>query len=450
MTLSFNNDIFIIHFALIERRVSEKEGILLGKKMRQVTDNIHGTIYLSDLESELISTPYFYRLHDIYQSSTVYMTFPSNRTKRYEHSLGTMALASRILYSSVINADKPTRSLLFSKLKKYSCEIAKAFLNEEDRNGQYLPSCKEAFNNFFDSLESDFDDEYILKCIRKAIQDGEFHNYALDYHQYYPVEGFDHEEDNQIENIFFYRCLLQAVRVVALFHDVGHPPYSHIIEDVLSDLYNQLISETPRTWKKRKVEQLKKCLSPFFSENESEAYKCRRLFSDSSLIEAKAHERIGLSLLNQAINDVVPTEIAKVISSNANKETRFAHILYYITVVEFAFAILVEKDATFKSFHKIVDGDIDADRLDYIVRDSLNSGVDWGVIPYERIINSAKLFYLTKDNSGNEIDEDARPFVVAYPQKMSGTGYSGSKRNKYRRGQAEYTVGSKSIVRRDR
>ena len=420
MTLSFNNDIFIIHFALIERRVSEKEGILLGKKMRQVTDNIHGTIYLSDLESELISTPYFYRLHDIYQSSTVYMTFPSNRTKRYEHSLGTMALASRILYSSVINADKPTRSLLFSKLKKYSCEIAKAFLNEEDRNGQYLPSCKEAFNNFFDSLESDFDDEYILKCIRKAIQDGEFHNYALDYHQYYPVEGFDHEEDNQIENIFFYRCLLQAVRVVALFHDVGHPPYSHIIEDVLSDLYNQLISETPRTWKKRKVEQLKKCLSPFFSENESEAYKCRRLFSDSSLIEAKAHERIGLSLLNQAINDVVPTEIAKVISSNANKETRFAHILYYITVVEFAFAILVEKDATFKSFHKIVDGDIDADRLDYIVRDSLNSGVDWGVIPYERIINSAKLFYLTKDNSGNEIDEDARPFVVAYPQKISG------------------------------
>ncbi len=44
--------------------------------MKQVTDTIHDTIYLSELESELISTPYFYRLHDIYQSSTVYMTFP--------------------------------------------------------------------------------------------------------------------------------------------------------------------------------------------------------------------------------------------------------------------------------------------------------------------------------------------------------------------------------------
>lgn len=38
----------------------------MENKMRQVTDNIHGTIYLSALESELISTPYFYRLHDIY------------------------------------------------------------------------------------------------------------------------------------------------------------------------------------------------------------------------------------------------------------------------------------------------------------------------------------------------------------------------------------------------
>ena len=52
------------------------------EKIRQVTDNIHGTVYLSTLESELISTPYFYRLHDIYQSSTVYMTYPSNRTKK--------------------------------------------------------------------------------------------------------------------------------------------------------------------------------------------------------------------------------------------------------------------------------------------------------------------------------------------------------------------------------
>ena len=89
----------------------------MKKKMRQVTDSVHETIYLSELEAELIATPYFYRLHDIYQSSTVYMTFPSNRTKRYEHSLGTMELASSMLFSAVSNADQKTRDELFKKLK---------------------------------------------------------------------------------------------------------------------------------------------------------------------------------------------------------------------------------------------------------------------------------------------------------------------------------------------
>ena len=389
--------------------------------MRQATDNIHGTIYLSDLESELISTPYFYRLHDIYQSSTVYMTFPSNRTKRYEHSLGTMALASRMFYSSVINADKPTRSILFKKLKNYSCEIAQLFLEGSNQNVQYLLSCKSELDSFFNYFnQSSFDDEFVLKCIRKAIQAGEFHNYALDYHQYFPVEGIEHEEDNQIENIFFYRCLLQAIRIVALFHDVGHPPYSHIIEEVLCQLYKHMTDGSSNGWDKRKVNDFKKCVSRFFTEDRKEAYSFSRLFSTDSSVEAKAHERIGLCLLNQAINSVIPTEIVNVINSNNSNESRLAHILYYVIVVEFAFAILVEKDSTFKSFHKIVDGDIDADRLDYIVRDSLNSGVDWGMIPYERIINSARLYSLKENNNGKEIPENERPFVIAYPQKITG------------------------------
>lgn len=387
--------------------------------MRQVTDNIHGTIYLSDLESELISTPYFYRLHDIYQSSTVYMTFPSNRTKRYEHSLGTMALASRMLYSSVINADKPTRSRLFNKLKNYSCEIAKSALEEGENSRLYFTSNEVDIDSFFDSFQNDFDEEFILNCIKEAVQSGEFLNSALDYHQFYPVEGLAPEEGNEIENIFFYRCLLQAIRIVALFHDVGHPPYSHIIEDALSEIYSIIKNGSPENWISSKVRKFNKCLSPFFSSDPAQAYKCKRLFSDSSLLNAKPHERIGLSLLDQAINDVVPTEIAKVVTTKAKPEIKLAHILYYITVVEFAFAILVEKDSIFKSFHKIVDGIVDADRLDYIVRDSQNSGVDWGVIPYERIINSAKLFFLTNNNRGEIISEAEMPFVIAYPQKIS-------------------------------
>ena len=125
----------------------------MGKKLRQVTDSIHGTIFLSSLESELISTPYFYRLHDIYQSSTVYMTFPSNRTKRYEHSLGTMELASSMLFSAVSNAEYMTRTKFFKKLKEYFesiCDLA--IFQSEVQVAPYFTKNKDAINSLFNKI----------------------------------------------------------------------------------------------------------------------------------------------------------------------------------------------------------------------------------------------------------------------------------------------------------
>lgn len=96
-------------------------------KLRQVTDNIHGTIYLSDFESRMMSTPFFYRLHDIYQSSTVYMTFPANRTKRYEHCLGTMHIAGDMFFSSITNAEKGTKKAFVVALQNSFSQITEAF-----------------------------------------------------------------------------------------------------------------------------------------------------------------------------------------------------------------------------------------------------------------------------------------------------------------------------------
>lgn len=146
----------------------------MENKMRQVTDNIHGTIYLSALESELISTPYFYRLHDIYQSSTVYMTFPSNRTKRYEHSLGTMELASSMLFSSISNADQSTRNILFKKLHGYFEQIFDlAIFQSENQNAPYFIKCKAQIDGIFGSINFDRSvTELIEDVIQKRKKDG--------------------------------------------------------------------------------------------------------------------------------------------------------------------------------------------------------------------------------------------------------------------------------------
>lgn len=396
----------------------------MEKKLRQVTDTIHGTIFLSSLESELISTPYFYRLHDIYQSSTVYMTFPSNRTKRYEHSLGTMELASSMLFSAVSNADHQTRTMLFRKLKGYFEEIFDlAIFQSEVQVAPYFTKNRDIINSLFNKIDLEEENSIVLNNIvnneiREAVTEGCFSDSALDYYQFYPM-GVDEDSNyNDVENLFLYRCLLQAVRIVALFHDVGHPPYSHIIENVLEDLYKKCTSNDNGGWNKSKLKVFKKCMDPYITEDERKAYKCQTLYSKSSLIDAATHERIGLSLLQSAINDVIPEIISRIVNSSRKDCCKISSVLYYILVVEFAVAILVEKDIFFKSFHKIVDGVLDSDRLDYITRDSLNSGVDWGTIPYKRVINSAKLVYLTHYED-EKLSEEERPFVIAYPKKVS-------------------------------
>ena len=75
-------------------------------KGTSINDSIHGLIRMTAYEKGIISTAAFNRLHDVYQNSTSYLTFPSNRTKRYEHSIGTMKISSDIFYYSVLNSRK--------------------------------------------------------------------------------------------------------------------------------------------------------------------------------------------------------------------------------------------------------------------------------------------------------------------------------------------------------
>ena len=75
------------------------------RKQGLIADNIHGSIELTDFERKIMSHVTFNRLHDVYQNSTVYLTFPCNRTKRFENSIGTMKLCSDIFCSAVWNTE---------------------------------------------------------------------------------------------------------------------------------------------------------------------------------------------------------------------------------------------------------------------------------------------------------------------------------------------------------
>ena len=383
-------------------------------KLRQVTDNIHGTIYLSEIESQMISTPFFYRLHDVYQSSTVYMTYPANRTKRYEHCLGTMELAGQMFFSSLANATPDDRERFMRELYAEFESVIGAIL-ERERISEIFYFRDQRLQDFLETvLPEGSEVESILQYVVNGMRGGCIGDRALDHQKicFYdlasepPAEGAGPLNEPQSLYAFLYQCILEALRVVSLFHDVGHPPYSHIIEKTLKDLYEEGKSGSGG-FDPDKSKKLLKMLSPFFNGKAiPQVYLERDAAQQPQEEHYQLHEIIGLKMLQAAFMGVIRALIDPLVAEpDLNIAT--AKALYIIAIMEFSFAILLESKPIFASIHRILDGPVDADRLDYIVRDSTNAGIQWGQIPYGRMIRSCRLT-ITKDGT----------FAVAFPEKM--------------------------------
>lgn len=67
-----------------------------GKK---IADAVHGTVQLSELESEVISTPAFQRLRGIKHLGMASLVFPGADYSRFSHGVGTSHITARILES---------------------------------------------------------------------------------------------------------------------------------------------------------------------------------------------------------------------------------------------------------------------------------------------------------------------------------------------------------------
>jgi len=380
----------------------------MSKKLQQITDSIHETIYLSELENALIYTPFFYRLHDIYQSSTVYMTFPANRTKRYEHSIGTMHLAGEIFFSAVANSEKKVKKDLLDKLVIHFDTICagitkkQAFSDIAYLDDKTKKLIKNTFGKYDVKRKQQPWDEKVLydEMIKSDVFEAGLKKYMMTF------SDIDAKENNK-KYIFIYQCLLEAVRIVALFHDAGHPPFSHIIEEVLIELQelSRFHLENANVGNSQyNVEECKNIIDTLSAFNNDSLILF--LKKDALTNSTDLHEQVGLKFMCRAIKMVIADSLARISNTDSGyKETK---IIYYIMIAEFSFAILTELDDTFLALHRIIDGCIDADRLDYVVRDTTNSGVDWGRIPYLRIVQSAK-FMLMKNK---------KDLVVAYPRKV--------------------------------
>jgi uncharacterized protein len=129
-----------------------------------------------------------------------------------------------------------------------------------------------------------------------------------------------------------HECL---VRLTALLHDVGHAPFSHAAEDLFP-----LRDGGTRRYK-------------------HEDYS-------AAVIRVKLSDVIENHPLNQRNYDLKADDIANLLESKPG-----------------AGGALV--------WAELISGQMDADRMDYLIRDSLHTGVDYGKFDWRRLINTIEL-----------------------------------------------------------
>lgn len=220
-----------------------------------IHDPIWGCVKFESWEVAIIDTPLFQRLRDIYQVGLGVFTYPAARHSRFEHSLGVVAISSRMIESL------KSQNLSFIQVSEYD---------------------------------------------------------VID------------------------------VRLAALLHDIGHCFYSHLSETFYGDL--------PQFIELKKYFNLKKKVKPkpheIFSYMiiNSDAFK--NFLKCNNILETNyVRESGGLNMLMERIGNMI------------------------IGVPNYERGSVGSRKKKYSFLTRIINGDIDADKLDYIKRDSYTSGL---------------------------------------------------------------------------
>lgn len=297
-------------------------------------DLIHGTIVYSGIESEIINTTIFNRLQRISQSSLAFLTFPSNKVKRFEHSIGTMYLSGEIFYNSICNAEKSCLDLFFKEIEKEIANWRKSL--SQNNLPKELKNCKgEQIINESSYPESSFYNSYLPGLLSK-------------------------------KEAFLYLVAFQSIRIAGLLHDVGHLPYSHLLENALKNLYicAENDGEIDNSVKKEFLDVMRQ----FVRGNDA------------------IHEEFG-KLLVESIKECIINDLD-------NDQTSNHMYFFFLITFDFAKRILCSKfidNNIFADMHLIISGVVDADRLDYCSRDYYCAALDKSIFNYKQFINGYTL-----------------------------------------------------------
>ena len=86
---------------------------------KSFSDSVYGSISLTPLEADIVSTPCFQRLHNVKQLGLAHLVFPGANYSRFSHSIGACHNAGRLIDA----IEKNTNTLIDHK-KREACRLA--------------------------------------------------------------------------------------------------------------------------------------------------------------------------------------------------------------------------------------------------------------------------------------------------------------------------------------
>lgn len=257
-------------------------------RRRVVRDPVHDYVEIPGELEALVASAAVQRLRNISQNARANRRYPSLTGFRYEHALGTMHLA--------------------------------------------VAGWESAWRTCADEVRARFAREVITEL--RAVPEPDACTARW-------VRGTDVEDTPMWED--FPRVIGLAVAVVGLLHDVGHPPFSHVLERFYQERISLVMGE--------------------------EAARAQAAYA-AVTGQAQFHEWAGLQ-----IYDNLPDHC-------------FRHLPR--SLVRLILADRSGDDWT-DCLHSIIDGQFDVDRLDYLMRDSRRAGTELGSIDWRRLVHSLEL-----------------------------------------------------------